>query len=88
VLDAAWRNVKQGHVEAEPQTDAQARSEPPPALRQFDDRDVSREGAAKSAFHSLLDCCARQHDWTLVPESELRRDAICNIRIASARPGT
>jgi hypothetical protein len=36
------------------------------ALRQFDDLGVSHEGAVKSAFHGLLDHCARQHDWTLV----------------------
>lgn len=27
----------------------------------------------KSAFHGLLEHCARQHDWTLVPEWEIRR---------------
>ena len=40
------------------------------ALRQFDDLGVSHEGAVKSAFHGLRDHCARQHDWTLVPEWE------------------
>jgi hypothetical protein len=42
-------------------------------LRQFDDLGVSHDGAVKSAFHALLDHCARQHDRTLVPEWEIRR---------------
>jgi hypothetical protein len=41
------------------------------ALRQFDDLGVSHEGAVKSAFHGLLDYCARQHDWTLVPARDV-----------------
>ena len=43
------------------------------ALRQFDDLGVSLEGAVKSAFHALLDHCARQHDWTFASEWEIRR---------------
>jgi hypothetical protein len=43
------------------------------ALHQFDDLGVSHEGAVKSAFHGLLDRSARLHDWTLVPEREIRR---------------
>jgi hypothetical protein len=37
-------------------------------LRQFDDLGVTHETAVRSAFHGLLDYCARQDDWTLVPE--------------------
>src|SRR3990172_7924552 len=51
------------------------------ALRQFDDLGVSHEGAVKSAFHGLLDHCARQHDWTLVPEWEIRRPRQFPIRV-------
>jgi hypothetical protein len=51
------------------------------ALRQFDDLGVSHEGAMKSAFHGLLDHCARQHDWTLVPEWEIRRPRQFPIRV-------
>jgi hypothetical protein len=42
-------------------------------LRQFDDLGVTHETAVRSAFQGLLDHCARQHDWTLVPVWELRR---------------
>ena len=42
------------------------------ALRQFDDLGVTHETAVRSAFQGLLDHCARQRDWTLVPEWELR----------------
>jgi hypothetical protein len=40
------------------------------ALRQFDDLGVTHETAVRSAFQGLLDHCARQHDWTPVPEWE------------------
>ncbi|MEI7937750.1 MAG: hypothetical protein WCK27_13765 [Verrucomicrobiota bacterium] len=43
------------------------------ALRQFDNLGVTHETAVRSAFQGLLDHCARQHDWTLVPEWEIRR---------------
>ena len=43
------------------------------ALRQFDDLGVTHETAVRSAFQGLLDHCARQHDWTLVPEWDIRR---------------
>ena len=42
------------------------------ALRQFETLGISHEGAVRSAFQGLLDYCARQHDWTLVPEWEIR----------------
>jgi hypothetical protein len=41
------------------------------ALRQCDDLGVGRDGAVRSAFHGLLDHCARQHGWTFVPEQEV-----------------
>ena len=43
------------------------------ALRQFDNLGVTHETAVRSAFQGLLDYCARQYDWTLVPEWEIRR---------------
>jgi hypothetical protein len=55
------------------------------ALRQFDDLGVSHEGAVKSAFHGLLDHCARQHDWTLVPEWEIRRPRQHSARVQKQR---
>ena len=46
------------------------------ALAQFDRLGVAHEGAVRSAFQSLLQGCARQFDWTLVPEHSMtvRRD--------------
>ena len=45
-------------------------------LDQFDRLGVAHEGAVRSAFQSLLQGCARQFDWTLVPEHSMtvRRD--------------
>jgi hypothetical protein len=54
------------------------------ALRQFEDLGVSHEGAVKSAFHGLLDHCARQHEWTLVPEWEIRRSRQHPLRVDGA----
>ena len=51
------------------------------ALRQFDDLGVTHETAVRSAFQGLLDHCARQHDWTLVPEttaSQILSHAACS----------
>ena len=46
------------------------------ALDQFDQVSATHEGAVRSAFQSLLQGCARQFDWTLVPEHSMtvRRD--------------
>ena len=46
------------------------------ALAQFEQLEVRHEGAVRSAFQSLLQGCARQFDWTLVPEHSMtvRRD--------------
>ena len=41
------------------------------ALDQFDRLGVAHEGAVRSAFQSLLQGCARQFDWTLVPEHSM-----------------
>jgi predicted helicase len=54
------------------------------ALRQFNDLGVSHETAVRSAFHGLLDHCARQHDWTLVPEWEIRRPRQHPLRVDGA----
>ena len=40
-------------------------------LDQFDRLGVAHEGAVRSAFQSLLQGCARQFDWTLVPEHSM-----------------
>ena len=57
------------------------------ALRQFDDLGVTHETAVRSAFQGLLDHCARQHDWTLVPEWEIRRALTPNGSAPSAEFG-
>ena len=54
------------------------------ALRQFDDLGVTHETAVRSAFQGLLDHCARQHDWTLVPEWEIRRPRQLPLRVDGA----
>jgi len=51
------------------------------ALRQFDDLGVTHETAVRSAFQGLLDHCARQHDWTLVPEWDIRRPRHHPLRV-------
>jgi hypothetical protein len=51
------------------------------ALRQFDNLGVIHETAVRSAFQGLLDYCARQHDWTLVPESEIRHPRQHPLRV-------
>ena len=42
------------------------------ALDQFQQLGVQHEAAVRSAFQSLLDSCARQFQWTLVPEFSLQ----------------
>jgi hypothetical protein len=54
------------------------------APRQFDDLGVTHETAVRSAFQSLLDYCARQRDWTLVPEWEIRRPRQHPLRVDGA----
>jgi predicted helicase len=54
------------------------------ALRQFEELGVRHETAVRSAFQSLLAHCARQHDWTLVPEWEFTRQRRLPLRIDGA----
>ena len=54
------------------------------ALRQFDNLGVSHETAVRSAFQGLLDHCAHQYDWTLVPEWEIRRPRRHPLRVDGA----
>jgi len=54
------------------------------ALRQFEELGVRHESAVRSAFQSLLAHCARQHDWTLVPEWEIRRQRRMPLRVDGA----
>ncbi len=54
------------------------------ALRQFEELGVRHETAVRSAFQNLLAHCARQHNWTLVPEWEIRRPRRMPLRVDGA----
>jgi len=43
------------------------------SLAQFEKRGIKHETAVRSAFQELLEICARQFDWKLVPEYPLTR---------------
>jgi hypothetical protein len=43
------------------------------SLEEFQKRGVEHETAVRSAFQALLDDCARQFNWKLVPEYAIRR---------------
>jgi predicted helicase len=43
------------------------------SLAKFAKLGIKHEGAVRSAFHELLEHCARQFDWKLVPEYPIRR---------------
>jgi predicted helicase len=42
-------------------------------LAEFERRGIKYEGAVRSAFHELLEHCARQFDWKLVSEYPIKR---------------
>jgi hypothetical protein len=42
-------------------------------LAKFAKLGIKHEGAVRSAFHELLESCARQFDWKLVPEFAIKR---------------
>ncbi len=54
------------------------------ALQQFSDLGVTHETAVRSAFQSLLETCARQRSWTLVPEWEITRPKQHSVRADGA----
>ncbi len=54
------------------------------ALRQFEALGVRHETAIRFAFQTLLDHCAHQHDWHLVPEWEIRRPRQHPLRVDGA----
>jgi len=43
------------------------------SLAKFARLGIKHEGAVRSAFHELLEHCARQFDWKLVPEYRIKR---------------
>ncbi|MEO7300841.1 MAG: hypothetical protein ABI042_19925 [Verrucomicrobiota bacterium] len=42
-------------------------------LKKFEKLGMKHEGAVSSAFHELLEVCARQFDWKLVPQYPIKR---------------
>lgn len=54
------------------------------ALAEFDHLGVEHETAVRSAFQGLLDHCARQQEWMLVPEWEIRRPRQHPLRVDGA----
>ena len=42
-------------------------------LAKFAKLGIKHEGAVRSAFQELLESCARQFDWKLVPEYRIKR---------------
>jgi hypothetical protein len=51
------------------------------SLEEFQKRGVEHETAVRSAFQALLDDCARQFDWKLVPEYAIRRKGQKPVRV-------
>jgi hypothetical protein len=43
------------------------------SLKKFEHLGIKYESAVRSAFHELLETCARQFDWKLVPEYAIKR---------------
>jgi hypothetical protein len=43
------------------------------SLAKFEKLGIKHEGAVRSAFHELLEHCARHFDWKLVPEYAIKR---------------
>lgn len=43
-------------------------------LSKFNNFGVTHEGAVRSAFHSLLETCSKQFQWTLIPEYQKKRN--------------
>ena len=54
------------------------------ALGQYGQLNIDHEMAVRSAFGNLLDKCARQFEWTLVPEYALERKNASPLRVDGA----
>ncbi|MBD2176369.1 N-6 DNA methylase [Pseudanabaena sp. FACHB-1998] len=53
-------------------------------LEQYSKLGIVHEGAVSSAFQNLLDSCARQFQWTLIPQYAIKRSKKQPIRIDGA----
>jgi predicted helicase len=54
------------------------------ALAQFRNLGVKHESAVRSAFQELLEHCARQFDWKLVPEYAIKRKGKADAKVDGA----
>jgi hypothetical protein len=54
------------------------------ALGKFQHIGVKHETAVRSAFQFLLESCARQFSWLLVPEWEIKRPKQRSVRVDGA----
>jgi len=54
------------------------------ALTQFKNLGVKHETAVRSAFQELLEHCARQFDWKLVPEYAIKRKGKAHAKVDGA----
>ena len=54
------------------------------ALGKFQHISITHETAVRSAFQYLLESCARQFSWTLVPEWEIKRAKQRSVRVDGA----
>ena len=54
-------------------------------LAKFAKLGIKHEGAVRSAFQELLESCARQFDWKLVPEYRIKRKGQSPTRNAKHR---
>jgi hypothetical protein len=54
------------------------------SLAKFDSLGIKHEGAVRSAFQSLLESCARQSDWKLVPEYRCKGRAGNQVQLDGA----
>src|ERR1035437_7440385 len=57
------------------------------SLPQFEERAIKHEPAVRSAFHELLDYCARQFNWKLVPEYAIKRKGRADAKADGALLG-
>jgi predicted helicase len=54
------------------------------SLQKFEKLGVKHEGAVRSAFQELLEHCARQFDWKLVPEYPIKRKGLTALKADGA----
>ena len=53
-------------------------------LAKFAKLGIKYESAVRTAFHELLEHCARQFDWKLVPEYAIKRKGKADAKVDGA----